>query len=151
MVRLSKTGDPSGYTVLVVDDSQEYLDATRSLLEREGHRVLCANRGAEAIATLKRQEVDLMLLDYYMPGMTGEEVLNRVREFDKDLQIILQTGYASEKPPRELLKKLDIQGYHDKSEGPDKLLLWTDVGLKAAHTIKLIKRCREEIHNALNS
>ena len=49
MVRLPRTESPSGYTVLVVDDSQEYLEATRSLLVREGHKVLCANCGSEAI------------------------------------------------------------------------------------------------------
>jgi len=63
-----------------------------------------------------------------MPGMTGEQVVTALRQFNPHVQIILQTGYASECPPREMLHRLDIQGYFDKSEGPDKLLLWVDVG-----------------------
>ena len=58
------------------------------------------------------------------------------------MQVILQTGYASEQTPRELLHRLNIQGYYDKTEGPEQLLLWTTVGLKAAYTIQLLFKSR---------
>ncbi|MCK4602568.1 MAG: response regulator, partial [Phycisphaerae bacterium] len=132
MVRKHKVSKSSGKTVLVVDDSTDYLESTKTLLEREGHRVLCAESGEEALQILRENHVDLILLDYYMPKMTGEEVVKRLREFNPYVPVVLQTGYVSEQPPREVLRRLDIQGYHDKSEGPEKLLLWTDVGLKAA-------------------
>jgi diguanylate cyclase (GGDEF)-like protein len=112
------------------------------LLEREGHRVLVAHDGGEALALLARTHVDLLLLDFYMHGMTGEDVVGELRKTNPMLQVILQTGYASEQPPRALLKRLDIQGYHDKSEGPDKLLMWVDVGLKAAHSARLMHKSR---------
>ena len=100
----------------MVDDSKEYLESTRRLLEREGHTVLTAASGAEALEIVKHERVDLMLVDYFMPGMTGEDVVHQVRKLRPYLQIIIQTGYAGEQPPRELLKRLDIQGYYDKSE-----------------------------------
>jgi hypothetical protein len=59
-----------------------------------------------------------------------------IRNFDSDVQIILQTGYSGEKPPRQMLQLLDIQGYHDKSEGPDRLLRWVDVALKTAAQLR---------------
>ena len=77
-----------------------------------------------------------------MPGMSCEEILSELRGFNAHLQVILQTGYASENPSRELLKRLDIQGYFDKSEGPESLLLWTDVGLKTAASLKLLEKSR---------
>jgi signal transduction histidine kinase len=61
------------------------------------------------------------------------------------VQIILQTGYSGEKPPREMLKLLDIQGYHDKSEGPDRLLFWVDVALKAASHLRAIHRGESDL------
>jgi signal transduction histidine kinase len=70
-------------------------------------------------------------VDYFMPFMTGEELITQIRERDGLVQIVLQTGYASEKPPREMIRRLAIQGYHDKGDGPDRLLLWVDVALKA--------------------
>lgn len=150
MARKTKAGRLSGSTVLLVDDSPEYLESTASLLEREGHNVLRASAGPEALETLRTQRVDLLLLDYFMPGMTGEEVVAELRRFNPFVQVILQTGYASEQPPRELLRRLDIQGYFDKSEGPDKLLLWTDVGLKAAYTVQLLHKSRQGLRYILD-
>jgi diguanylate cyclase (GGDEF)-like protein len=143
MARKSKPERSSGNTVLVVDDSPEYLEATRLTLEREGHHVLTRPGGPEALEVLRTEHVDLVLLDYHMPGMTGEEVVLRLRQFKPHVPVVLQTGYASERPPRELLRKLDIQGYHDKGDGPDKLLFWTDLGLKGAYSTRLLNEGRE--------
>jgi two-component system cell cycle response regulator len=133
----------SGSNILLVDDNLEYLEATRMLLQREGHIIATAHSGADALDIVKKISFDLILVDYYMPNMTGEEFIRELRTFNRVVQIILQTGYASEHPPRELLRKLDIQGYFDKSEGPHKLLLWVDVGIKAAKTMRIVNRSRE--------
>lgn len=140
----------TGRTILLVDDSKEYLETTRKLLEREGHTVLTAVSGAEALEIIKNERVDLMLADYFLPGMTGEELVRQVRKFRPYLQIIIQTRYAGEQPPRELLKRLDIQGYYDKSEGPEKLLLWVDAGLKSAYFIELLCKSRQGLKYILN-
>jgi diguanylate cyclase (GGDEF)-like protein len=139
----------SGQSILLVDDNPDYLQVTSLLLQREGHHVLTATGGQEALSLLREENVDLLLLDYFMPGMTGEEVVTELRRFNPYVQVILQTGYASEQPPGELLRRLDIQGYYDKSEGPDKLLLWTNVGLKAAHMIQLLSRSRQGLRYIL--
>jgi diguanylate cyclase (GGDEF)-like protein len=149
VTRMSKAEKPSGYTVLLTDDNLDYLQVTKRLLEREGHDVITASDGMEALAVLKQTRVDLLLLDYYMPGMTGEQVVTELRQWNPYVQVILQTGYASEHPPRELLRRLAIQGYYDKSEGPDKLLLWTEVGLKAAHSIQLLNKSRQGLRYVL--
>jgi diguanylate cyclase (GGDEF)-like protein len=151
MARKNKISETSGYTILLVDDNLEYRDATRFLLEHEGHTVLTAESGPDALTILKSEKVDLLLLDYYMPGMTGEEVVLALRQFNPTVQVILQTGYASEQPPRALLRRLDIQGYYDKSEGPEKLLLWTDVGLKAAYNLQLLLKSRQGLRYILDS
>ncbi len=150
MPRKYKAERASGQTILLADDDAEYLEATRLLLEREGHRVLMATNGPAALELLREHQIDVLLLDYFMPGMTGEQVVVKLREFNPYVQVILQTGYASEKPPRELLKRLDIQGYFDKSEGPDKLLLWTDVGLKAAYAFQLLYKSRQGLRYILD-
>ncbi len=140
----------SGHTILLVDDNSDYVTATKLLLEREGHTVYTAASGTEALDFLRHQAVELLLLDYFMPGMTGEDVVTEMRKFNQIVQIVLQTGYASEKPPLELLRRLDIQGYYDKAEGPDKLLLWAEVGLKAAYTLQLLTKGREGLRYILD-
>src|SRR5256712_878005 len=81
-----------------------------------------------------------MIVDYLMPRMNGAQLVRAVRSFDPFVQIILQTGYAGEEPPRVMLAELDIQGYHDKADDPELLLLWVDVALK---THRLVKAVRE--------
>jgi signal transduction histidine kinase len=136
--RSSRT--PSEHTILVVDDQEETLISVGNLLHRQGHEVLLAESGERALELIRERELHLILVDYFMPRMTGEELVREIRAFDPLVQIILQTGYSGDKPPREMLAELDIQGYHDKANGPEELLLWVDVGLKA---YRLIKRLRE--------
>jgi signal transduction histidine kinase len=124
---------------MVVDDQQETLASVKLVLEREGHQVLLTDGGTRALELFGRHHVDLLLVDYFMPRMTGEELVAEVRKVDRDVQIVLQTGYAGEKPPLEMLQKLDIQGYHDKSAGPDGLLLWVGVALKTAAQLRRVR------------
>jgi diguanylate cyclase (GGDEF)-like protein len=151
MARKHRAVIASGHTVLLVDDDRDYLEATRLLLESEGHRVLLAHHGPEALAVLRAESVDVVLLDYFMPGMTGEEVVGRMRDFDSLVQVVLQTGYSDEQPPREMLRRLDIQGYYDKSEGPEKLLLWTDAALKTASTLQRLIEHRQGLDHILEA
>jgi len=139
---------PTGHTVLVVDDQQETLLTVGALLRADGHRVLTAESGAEALALLGTEPIHLVLLDYFMPVMTGEHVVHAIRERDPLVQIILQTGYAGEKPPREMLRRLAIQGYHDKSDGPERLLLWVDSALKAGAQLARLQAA-EQLKNDL--
>ena len=150
MPRLQNRVPVSGRIILLVDDDLDYLAATQRLLEREGHQVLAASSGRQALQRLRDTQVDLLLLDYFMPGLNGEAVVTELRQFNQLVQVILQTGYASEQPPRELMRRFDIQGYFDKSDGPEKLLLWTDVGLKAAHTVQLLERSRQGLRYVLD-
>lgn len=150
MARKTKKPQTSTQNILLVDDDLDYLQANHRLLEREGYNVVTAESGPKALEILQNQPVDLLLLDYFMPGMTGEEVVKELRLFNPYVQVVLQTGYASEKPPRELLRRLDIQGYYDKSDGPDNLLLWTEVGLKSAYTVQLLQKSRQGLQYILD-
>jgi len=139
----------SGKTILCVDDQQEFLDATRLILEREGHRVLTSTSGQDAVAILEREKVDLLLLDYFMPEMGAEEVLVEVR--DPTLQVVLLTGYSSEKPPREMMQRLDIQGYCDKSRGPDELLVWVELSLRHSTVLRQLEASSRGLRQVLSS
>lgn len=142
MARKRLTPARSGRSVLIVDDNPEYLEAARRVVQRDGHEVIAADSGAAGLEILRARDVDLVLVDFLMPSMTGDAFVRALREFRPSTQVILQTGYASEHPPRELLRSLDIQGFHDKSDGPDKLALWVDVGLKTAFTVQLLTKSR---------
>jgi two-component system, cell cycle response regulator len=149
MARLRSSVEKSGHTILVVDDDATLLGTLEQLLLQDGHTVLTALSGAQAVQLCRDHEVHLMLLDYFMPEMTGEDVVREVRAFNDSTQIVLQTGYASERPARVMLRVLEIQGYHDKSEGPDKLLIWVDSALKAYRRSRALRASRDGLRHVL--
>jgi two-component system, cell cycle response regulator len=149
MARLRSTAEKSGHTILVVDDDATLLGTLEQLLLQDGHTVLTALSGSQAVQLCRDHEVHLMLLDYFMPEMTGEDVVREVRAFNDSTQIVLQTGYASERPARVMLRVLEIQGYHDKSEGPDKLLIWVDSALKAYRRSRALRASRDGLRHVL--
>lgn len=139
----------SGKTILCIDDQVEFLEALCAILEREGHRVLNATNGSKGLGILERERVDLLLLDYCMPEMSAENILAEIR--DPALQIVLLTGYATEKPPREMLDRLNIQGYCDKSRGPEEILLWTTVALRHGSTVKALGEAQGNLHRLIST
>lgn len=148
--KYSSSAKSSGYRILVIDDSPDILASTRALLEAEGHHVLIAPDGPAGIEVFDSEEVHLILVDYFMPGMTGEEVVREIRKRDDLVQIILQTGYSGEKPARVMLRELDIQGYHDKGEGAERLLLWVDTALKTYRHMVAMEKNRKGLRYILD-
>jgi len=69
-----------GKIVLIVDDEEHILQLSKKMLARQGFHVLTTQRGEDALALLKSKVPDLILCDWRMPGMNGEEFYRRVRE-----------------------------------------------------------------------
>lgn len=143
MARKRGLAQASGYTILVIDDQEEILTSVRLLLEREGHRVITASNGQEGVDLFRLDNVHLVIVDFFMPKMTGEDVVKEIRRLNSDVQILLQTGYSGEKPPLEMMRLLDIQGYHSKTDGPEHLLLWVSVTLKAGAHLKKVRETEQ--------
>lgn len=88
-------------TILAVDDDPIILMNTTALLEDLGHRVFEAGSGQEALEELaRRPEIDLLITDHAMPGMTGSELIDAARGLRPDLAIILATGFSGEEVVR---------------------------------------------------
>jgi signal transduction histidine kinase len=121
----------SGRTILIVDQHTETLTAVRTLLEREGHRALIATGAAAVHATLEREPVQVVIVDALAPQLEGGALVQRVRERDPLVQILLHTGDGATPPPHDLLRHLSIQGYHSKSDHPERLLLAVELALRA--------------------
>jgi two-component system response regulator PilR (NtrC family) len=81
--------------VLIVDDEEVLQDVLGTLVRREGHVPLLARTGEEALTVLDREDVDLVLLDLMLPGMSGMEVLRQIRQSDPDQVVVVVTAYSS--------------------------------------------------------
>ena len=82
--------------ILVVDDEVKACKLLKRFLELKGYEVIVSNDGEDAIEKAKKEKPDAILLDIRMPGMEGTEVLKRIREFDKDVGIIMVTAVKEE-------------------------------------------------------
>ncbi len=90
--------------ILVIDDEPEIGLLFSKILSEEGHKVLVSLDGKEGISMVKREQPDLVFLDLKLPGMDGIEVLREIRRFDKDLLVIVLTGYGTVKTAVEAMK-----------------------------------------------
>ncbi len=83
--------------ILVVDDEVKECELLKRFLERKGYDVITSNSGEDALKKIRNKNPDTVLLDIMMPEIDGIEVLRRIREFDRDLCIIMVT-VVNDKP-----------------------------------------------------
>ena len=81
--------------VLIVDDETIMRESLAGWLERDGHAVQTARSGEEALKKCRENRFDILLLDIKMEGMSGLEVLRRVKEGDADVAVVMITAYGS--------------------------------------------------------
>jgi DNA-binding response OmpR family regulator len=108
---------PHQPTILVVDDEQGIVELMRDFLEVDGFTVLAASDGEQALAALARERVDCMLLDILMPGVSGFDVLRRVRE-TSDVPILFLSARVGDSDKIRGLR-LGADDYVVKSATPD--------------------------------
>lgn len=81
-------------TIFVVDDDRYVLDSSVTLLREYGFTVIPFDNGFEAVGRFASEPVDLVLTDINMPGMTGIELLEKIRFLDHETPVLLMTAYA---------------------------------------------------------
>ena len=80
--------------ILLVDDDIDVLEPIQYLLIEEGHNVITAVNGNEAIAKYNENSPDIVFMDIKMPVLDGYEAFNRIIELDKEAKIVFTSGYA---------------------------------------------------------
>ncbi len=94
-----------GRKVLVIDDNAEFVDFIRKVLESKDFRVSIALDGKTAVEKAWSDIPELVLLDLKLPDIPGEDVLVRIKEIDKDIAVIVITGYGGEQVAVDMMRK----------------------------------------------
>ena len=139
------------YKIILVDDDQGIIDSLSSVLHRQGYITTCVTNPMEAIENVKNEHFDLMVLDFLMSPIHGDQVVEEIRKFDSELYILLLTGHKDLAPPLDTIKKLDIQGYCEKSDRFDQFILLVESGIKSISQMRTIKKFSEGLNSILNA
>lgn len=99
--------------VLMVDDEERFRQTTSKILSRKGYEVNVAESGEKAVEWVKKNPVDVVVLDIKMPGISGEEALQQIKEVDADMQVIMLTGHGGEESAKTSLHR-DAYDYLNK-------------------------------------
>lgn len=103
------------YKVLVVDDEAPVRDLLNDLLRREDCKVCICGSGEEALKILQEDVFDVVLLDIKLPGISGLEVLKNIRDTNKNLPVIMITGFGYNEDLINRSKEFGCSGYIGKN------------------------------------
>ena len=128
--------------ILVIDDEVGMREGCRRVLVPEGFQVKTAEHGVEGLRKLREGTFDLVLLDVMMPGMSGLELLERIREHDPNIVCVMITGFATVDLAAQAMK----QGARDFLPKPftsDELLEVVQRGLDERQRLLALQQQRE--------
>jgi two-component system, cell cycle sensor histidine kinase and response regulator CckA len=94
-------------TILLVDDEEVIIEVSREILMMLGYQVWTARNGQEAIKVFghRKEEIDLIILDMIMPGMSGGETFDHLKALDSRVKVILSTGYSLTGQAKEIMAR----------------------------------------------
>lgn len=81
-------------TILCIDDETSALETRKLLLESEGYLVIEAKSGSQGLQLFQSEKVDLVIVDYWMPGMNGLAVAAEMKKIKRWVPIIILSGFA---------------------------------------------------------
>ena len=90
--------------ILLVDDEQSICDIVEKYLKKQGYEVAQSNNGSDALEIIKSGSIDLVVTDIKMPGMSGVELLRKIREYRSSIPVLITTGFPTLETAIEALK-----------------------------------------------
>ena len=101
--------------VLLIDDEPDFTKPMAFWFSSKGYYVITASDGEKGLELIKEKKPDIVFLDLNMPGMDGVKTLEKIREFDKELPVIVVSAYVDEEKIKKL-HSLGISGVFYKTQ-----------------------------------
>ena len=132
--------------ILVIDDEQSMRDFLSIMLKKEGHDMVAAENGSDALKAVQTEIFDLVISDVKMPGLNGIDVLKTVKEVSPETVVIMITAYATAETAVEAMK-LGAYDYITKPFKVDEIKLIIQKALEKGHLRKENILLRREIES----
>ncbi len=124
------------YRILLVDDEKNILDSLRRMFRKENYEIRTATSAKEALEVMGHESFQLIISDHMMPGMTGAELLQRVRELYPDTIRIMLTGHADTSAIMGAIKEGAVYRFIIKPAQEDDLRVTVALALEQYDLIK---------------
>ena len=144
-MRRSKISNENQISILTLDDDPIITSTIQAYFRRSGYEVDIENDPYTAIERVRNGKYDILLLDFLMTPICGDQVVEEIRKFNSDLYIILLTGHKSMAPPVKTIRQLDIQGYYEKDDRFDQLELLVESCVKSIKQLRMIREYQAQI------
>lgn len=130
-------------SILIVDDD-EVMQATLSdVLKKRGYEIYSVGSGNGALSTIKKNVIDLILLDMRLPDIDGLEVLKKIKEFDTEIIVIMMTAYSDVQTAVSSMKS-GAYDYINKPFELEELKLLIEKGLETKSLINEVRRLHRQ-------
>lgn len=131
-------------TILVIDDEPAILQVMEANLRREGYNVQVADNAILGLEQIKSNELDTVIVDYLMPGLTGLELLQKLKELQLDVPVIVVTAHGSIEHAVQAMK-MGAANYLTKPINFDELLSIVKNTVEQQHLKREVRRLRKEV------
>ena len=138
-------------SILIVDDDGVMQETLSGVLRKRGYETFSVGSGNEALSMIKKNIIDLILLDMKLPDIDGLEVLKKIKEFDTEILVIMMTAFSDVQTAVSAMKS-GAYDYINKPFELDELKLLIDKGLETKSLINEVRRLhRQQKENYQNS
>ena len=133
--------------VMIIDDDIGLTQALTIVLDSYNIKLSSFTEPLSAVQELKTNKHDILIVNYLMPSTRGDEIVKLVRQFDKEIYIILMSAHKDLAPSIDIMRSLDIQAFFEKGARFDELILLIESGYKYIDQINEIKHMNSTIQN----
>lgn len=133
--------------VMIIDDDIGLTQALSIVLDSYNIKLSTFTEPLAAIQELRITKHDILIVNYLMPSTRGDEIVRLIREFDKEIYIILMSAHKDLAPSIDIMRSLDIQAFFEKGARFDELILLIESGYKYVDQMNQIKQKDSTIQN----
>lgn len=138
-------------SILIVDDDEVMQETLSDVLRKRGYEIFTVGSGNGALPMIKKNVIDLILLDMRLPDIDGLEVLKKIKEFDNEILVIMMTAYSDVQTAVSAMKS-GAYDYINKPFELEELKLLIEKGLEMKSLINEVRRLhRQQKENYQNS
>ena len=125
--------------IMIIYDDVIMMDMLSLALKKYGHEIIPFTEPISAIESLKSDKYDILIVNYLMAPVNGDKIIELVRQFNKEIYIILMSTSKTLSPSIDAMRDLDIQSFFEKGSRFDQLILDIQSGIKYINQLNRIK------------